>query len=179
MVHKFTEDHALCAIVKRVQALVHKVNKSSRATEMLVARCSKKLVGSCPTRWSSTYLMIERVLSVKVSLTRVLDELEWDNLAVSEWKVLENILKLLKPFAQYTALSSGEDYTTLSSVIPVIMELNLHLEDMKKVSELKNVCTIFQSDLSNGLGSVQTLETPAMRPCFLWRHCWILAINSY
>ena len=121
VVHTFTEDCALCAIVKRVQALVHKVNKSSRATEMLVARCGKKLVGSCPTRWSSTYLMIERVHSVKVSLTRVLDELEWDNLAVSEWKVLENILKLLKPFAQYTALSSGEDYTTLSSVIPVIM----------------------------------------------------------
>lgn len=56
VVQKFMEDRALCAIVKRVQALVKKVNKSSRATEFLVAQCGKKLIGSCPTRWSSMYL---------------------------------------------------------------------------------------------------------------------------
>ena len=167
VVHRFMEDHALCAIVKRVQALVKKVNKSSRATELLVAKCGKKLVGSCPTRWSSMYLMIERVLAVRVPLSRVLDELEWDNLAVSEWKTLENILNLLKPFAQYTALSCGEDYTTLSSVIPIIMELNLHLEDMKKVSELRNVCGIFQSELKYRFRRCTDPGDPGHEPLFL------------
>lgn len=46
----------------------------------------------------------------------MLQELEWDNLAVSEWKTLERI--------------SGEDFTTVSSVIPAILELTLHLEEV-------------------------------------------------
>ena len=75
--------------------------------------------------------MIERLLEVKESLKTVLDVLEWDNLATSEWKSLENIHKLLKPFAQYTSLISGDEYTTMSCVVPAVMELNLHLEDMQ------------------------------------------------
>ena len=130
-----------------MQTLVRKVNKSSKATEMLLSRAHKKLVGTCPTSWSSSYLVIERLLEVRTPLTSVLEELEWDNLANSDWKVLENVYKLLKPFAQYTSLSSGEDYSTISSVIPIIMELNLHLEEMKKVPELMNVSTLLQSEL--------------------------------
>lgn len=53
--------------------------------------------------------MIERVLAVRVPLSRVLDELEWDNLAVSEWKTLENILNLLKPFVQYRGSNQFSD----------------------------------------------------------------------
>ena len=167
VVHKFSENRILCETMKRVQAVVKKVNRSSKATEMLLAQCGKKLVGSCPTRWSSSYLVIERVLAVRVSLTRVLEELEWDNLATSEWKTLENILKLLKPFAQYTALSSGEDYSTLSSVIPIIMELNLHLEDMKKVSELRDVCVTLQSELKHRFRKCTDPSDPNHEPLFL------------
>ena len=67
---------------------------------------------------------------MKSSLTTVLQELEWDNLATSDWKHLENLHSLLKPFAQYTSLVSGEEYTTLSSIIPVVIELLLHLEEV-------------------------------------------------
>ena len=80
-----------------------------------------------------------------VPLTTVLEELGWDSLAYSEWKTLENIQKL-KPFAQYTSLVSGEEYTTASSVIPILMELNIHLEESKKVPELHPVATLLQSE---------------------------------
>jgi len=40
--------------------------------------------------------------------------MEWDFLATSNWKAIENLLKLLGPFVQYTALVSGEEYTTSS-----------------------------------------------------------------
>ena len=63
--------------------------------------------------------MIDRLLDVKGPLSDTLEQLERDNLAHSEWKTVENIHKLLKPFAQYIALVSGEEYTTLSSIIPV------------------------------------------------------------
>jgi len=35
--------------------------------------------------------------------------------ATSEWKVLEGVKTSLQPFAQFTSLISGEDFTTLSS----------------------------------------------------------------
>ena len=57
----------------------------------------------------STFLLIEHLLEVKNS---VLQELEWDSLAISEWKVLEGVLLL--PFTQFTSLISGEDFTTFS-----------------------------------------------------------------
>ena len=91
----------------------------------------KKLVRDCQTRWSSTYLVIERLFNVRASLTTVLQELEWDNLATSDWKHLENIHQLLKPFALYISLISGEEYTTISSITPVLMELTLHLEEVR------------------------------------------------
>ena len=67
------------------------MNKSTRATEKLVALCYKKLISDCRTRWSSTFLLLERLLEVRSSLTSVLEELQWDNLAASEWKTLEKI----------------------------------------------------------------------------------------
>lgn len=74
--------------------------------------------------------MIERVLEVKASLITVLEELEWDSLATSEWKILEGIKSLLQPFAQFTQLISGEDFTTISSVYPAILEIKMHLEEV-------------------------------------------------
>ena len=118
------------AIKQRVHSLLKHVNMSTRATERLVSLCSRKLIKDCPTRWSSTYLVIERLLQVKSALATVLQQLEWDNLPTSNWKQLENIYKLLKPFTIYTSLISGEEYVTLSSVIPVVMELSLHLEEV-------------------------------------------------
>ena len=91
--------------------------------------------------------MLDRLLEVKVPLSTVLEELEWDNLAHSEWRNLESVHKLLKPFAQYTALISGEEYTTLSSVIPILMELQLHLRDMIQIPEISAVAVTLQSDL--------------------------------
>ena len=110
--------------------LVSKVNSSTKATEKLIGVCGKKLIRSCPTRWSSTFLMIERLLLVKDGLGVVLEEMGWDNLPTSVWRTLVSIKALLQPFAQFTNLVSGEDFITLSSVVPAIMDLNLHLEEV-------------------------------------------------
>ena len=103
------------------------MNKSTKATDKLLEICKKKLVCDCCTRWSSTYFLAENLLLVRSTLSSVLDMLEWDNLPVSEWKMLGNIYKLLKPFTLYTNLISGEEYTTISAVIPVITEINLRI----------------------------------------------------
>ena len=92
--------------------------------------CGKKLLKDCRTRWSSTFLLLQRLIEVREPLAVVLRELEWDDLAASEWRSLCSVQSLLQPFAEFTDLVSGEEFTTISSVIPTIMELNLHLEQV-------------------------------------------------
>lgn len=167
VVNKFSEDRSFASVLKRVSTLVKKVNKSSKATEMLISECRRKLVSSCPTRWSSTYLMVQRLLEVKVPLSKVLESLEWDNLATSEWKTLESVLQLLKPFAQYTSLVGGEDYVTISSVIPIVMELNLHLDEMKKTPEMSSVSHLLQSELKRRFRIYTDPSDPDSEPLFL------------
>ena len=111
--------------------------------------------------------MIKRLLDVRMPLTSVLEELEWDNLAISDWKVLENIQKLTNPFTLYTSVSSGEDYTTISSVIPIIMELNLHLDELKKVPEMTEVSNVLQSELKRRFRRCTDPDDPNHDPLFL------------
>ena len=113
------------ALLTKVQKLVAKVNKSHKATEMLIAKAGRKLIADCPTRWSSTYLMLNRLLLVKDELAIVLNDLQWDNLPTSYWKQIENTNELLKPFAQYTQLMGSEEVTTISMIIPALMELDM------------------------------------------------------
>ena len=56
VMQKFNQDQ-FKPLLKKVHSLVAKINRSSKATELLISLAQKKLVKDCPTRWSSTYLM--------------------------------------------------------------------------------------------------------------------------
>jgi len=65
LVSKFEECSVLFRrTVKRAKKLVSKFNKSTKATEKLIAISGKKLIGDCPTRWSTTFLLINRLLEI-------------------------------------------------------------------------------------------------------------------
>ena len=130
MVNKFNDCKNFKLLMKRAHALVQRVNSSTKATEQLVNRSGKKLTKDCPVCWSSTFLMVNRMLQVKDHLKVVLEEQGWDDLAASEWRMLQGIVNLLQPFAKFTTLLSGDEFTTLSCVVPAIMDLNIHLEEV-------------------------------------------------
>ena len=108
--------------------LVARFNKSVKATEMLDKLCGRKLIGHCPTRWSSTYLLLKRLIDVCPHVESVLSKLEWDGLQARHWKAIENVVILLEPFAEYTSLSVCDNFTTISCVVPILMEVKLHLQ---------------------------------------------------
>ena len=105
------------------------MNKSTKATEKLIKKSRKKLINAY--RWSLTFLMISRLLEVKLPLNSVCKELGGNAEALSnlQWRTLEMTEKLHKPFAQYTTFTSGEEHTTISLVIPILLELEMHLQD--------------------------------------------------
>ena len=105
--------------------------------------------------WQETTVQLSHKVVINISLVGTaaecqrasdcsLNELEWDNLAISEWKAIDSICRLLQPCA---TLSSGEEYTTVSGVLPIIMELNLHLEEQKHNSETSSLASQLQSDV--------------------------------
>ena len=61
---------SLKRVIKKAHAIASKVNKSNRATEKLINLSGKKLVSDCSTRWSSTYLLISRLLEVQAGLSQ-------------------------------------------------------------------------------------------------------------
>lgn len=66
--------------VKKAKKLVSKFNKSTKATEKLIGIAGKKLIGDCPTRWSTTFLLINRLLEIKTAVIQILEDLGWDGL---------------------------------------------------------------------------------------------------
>lgn len=128
VVKEFERAPCFKSTLTKVHKIVKRVNKSCKATEMLIKLANKKLVSNCPTRWDSTFLMISRLISVKDHINAVLEELGWGVLTASQWKQLHAIEDLLQPFAHQTNITSSEDSTSICMVIPTLKELDLHLK---------------------------------------------------
>ena len=94
-------------ILQTARRLVGKVRKSSIAMQKIVSRCGKTVISDNSTRWNSTYLMVNRLLEIKVQLNEVLDEMKIDSLLTSEWGVLQEIVSLLEPFREQTDILSN------------------------------------------------------------------------
>ncbi|XP_012556326.2 zinc finger BED domain-containing protein 4-like [Hydra vulgaris] len=102
------------------------------------------LVQDVPTRWNSTYLMLDRLNKLKIPVQLYLAERS-DLMPFStlEWTLILNIIKLLKPFFQLTQEMSSE-ITTLSSVIPNMCSLKKFISKCQvdlSIQETKNWLT--------------------------------------
>lgn len=99
----------------------------------------------------------------------MLEELCWDNLPTSEWKLLASVHDLLKPFAQYTSLVGGEDYTTVSSLIPIVMEINLHLEESRQspLPQVSTAARVLLTEFKRRFQNVTVPSHPDHDPLFL------------
>lgn len=92
---------------------------------------------SCPTRWSSTFLMTERLIAVWVPLSQVLEYQGWNNLTTSEWKVMHWIRETCP-----NHLCSTHHWWVGKTALPywylcrTVMKLNLYLEKMKNIPEV-------------------------------------------
>ena len=111
--------------------------------------------------------MISRMVEVRNELSQVLEELNWNNLPNRDWKVLESMMCLLEPFAQYTSLTSGDEYTTFSTVVPVLMELDYHLEAMKEKPGLREIASLLQKELSDRFQNVLVPTSFNFDPIFV------------
>ncbi|XP_052413836.1 E3 SUMO-protein ligase ZBED1-like [Carassius gibelio] len=85
------------------------------------------LITECPTRWGTKQQMMERILEQQRALSQVLSENRSTRHLVPSWQdieVLESVNKALKPLQDFTDALSGEEYVSISYLLPVLRLLN-------------------------------------------------------
>jgi len=117
----------------KVKSIVQYFKKSSYALAKLneyqkqIGSPILKLKQDCPTRWNSTYDMVNRLITIKdpiISTLAVLGNPELNCLNPQDWFILENARSILKIFYEVTTEISAEKYVTLSKEIIFIKTLN-------------------------------------------------------
>ena len=115
-------------VIKKCRAICQYVHQSARATaefrkqqenfdpDISNPTKAKQLIGDVATRWTSTYIMLERILELREILTHFLgDEAmnassAWkreNNLTPNDWLIVRTTVTQLKPFFKYTEIMSA------------------------------------------------------------------------
>lgn len=114
--------------ITKARSIATSIRVSSVATQKVLALSGKTVVTDCPTRWSSSYLLLCRLLELRPVINEVFQDMNWDSMALSEWKRLEEICNLLRPFAIHTD-QLQTDVLSLPYVLPTIKDLQCHIDD--------------------------------------------------
>jgi len=133
-------------IFKKCRAIVGHYKHSSFATGKLRDLQSQmnlpllKVKQDVSTRWNSSLTMIERLLIIKIPLTASMSSLPRapNCLNASEWEVISDCIKILKPFENIISELSGVNYPTLSLVIPLIRGLQYMLKNLRTETIIGN-----------------------------------------
>ena len=96
------------------------------------------------TQWNSTFDMMGRLLEQQAAVCAAVIELKRMDLLLSgdDLKLVENVIEVLKPFKDITENVSGEKYTTVSLVKPLLhhlltQSLKVKTEDPVSIQHMK------------------------------------------
>jgi len=157
------------ALKKKLAKIVRKTKISSPASKMF-RKCLKQvgitgkiaLISFVKTRFNSVYLMVNRALETKDALILYFAKYNIANpLNDDDWKLVEDLAKVLRPLYLFTREMSAEKSTTLSKVIPLVsMMLKAyapnqvkHKNDSKTAKELRKKILESLKSKFNGIES--------------------------
>ncbi|CAG9862308.1 unnamed protein product [Phyllotreta striolata] len=117
-----------------------------------------KMILDVKTRWNSTYYMLERFLKLAPLIGNIiLSNVNAPNMVnASDLEELKQVCQLLVPLEQTTKEMSGQNYITLSKVIPMIMCLVTQYEHFNtSVGLAENLKSAILKELYRRFGSAE------------------------
>ena len=84
------------------------------------------LVLDVPTRWNSTYDMIQRAIDSSSAINKYIqndEKLRLCRILDFEWDRMKQLITILKPLKDATLYLSGSKYITISSALPTYFGL--------------------------------------------------------
>ena len=124
--------------ISRAKKVVEHFNRSRlhyeelQEKQQLLGLTKHKLIQGVQHRWNSAYDMIERLCEQQAAISAVLhhhrDLLHLEH-SPSEWRLLEDLCKVLEPFKDATTYLSASRYPTLSILGPMLHKILNTLEE--------------------------------------------------
>ena len=143
VVHMIQKETGVKKVLDKARSVVKLFRKSSVATQRIMEECGLIVVNDWPTRWSSTFNMVARLLRVKDAVCQVTNDMGWDSLLPSEWQKLKSLHELLMPFAEHTQTLQS-DTMSMSLVVPAIFDLLSHLTDFEENTNHRGLAALAQ-----------------------------------
>lgn len=157
-------------IINKVKEIVTHFKKSYVANEKFMTYQKNmgdtplKLLQDVQTRWNSTFYMLQRFTQLQnaVKSTVALIKKRLPILTHEEWKIIEDLCTILKPFEAATNTISGDRYCTASLMIPIINGLvdvskTLLKKDFGNI--IKTIVSQLLKGLTERLGNVEKSNT--------------------
>jgi hypothetical protein len=119
----------LPAIIVDLKSVVAHFKRSSKAKHELILEEAERNVrpigvkAANDTRWNSLFLMIGRLVMLKIPLLAWASSTECEAAEIVRkipWKILETVHDILSPFDEFTEMLEGEKHPTLSMVLPLL-----------------------------------------------------------
>lgn len=113
---------------EKLREIMDMQHKNSQSTSHQPKYCSLKQ--DVPTRWNSTYQLLNSVLVCQHGVRKILtdDQKVWKDhgskmLTSDDLKFVEDLCQVLLPFNEFTEFLSGAKYVTISVVLPTLNNL--------------------------------------------------------
>jgi len=135
--------------------------------ESLLALEQHALKSSCVTRWGSTYEMLAQFTEQQQAVCAVLLEDGGDRVLMpssTEFAVIEELVKILKPFDDATDILSGEAYPTLGIIQPVFHQF---LNDVLVTKPGDKDVVKKKSKMQSEKTCLQGIKIKVLKQCYL------------
>jgi len=117
----------LSKVLARAAKVVNHIKKSTLATEKMEKMFGKTVIPRNETRWNSQLKMIRRLVEVNTDEVVEKPELKFTS---HEKVVMKEMIQILEPFEEATDLTQGDQYVSISLVIPSVVGLQKHLSQV-------------------------------------------------
>lgn len=111
-------------IVSKIKSIITWFKQSCIASDELrkATPAETKLIQSVPTRWNSTYYMVQRFLELRTVINDIIfrHATAPPMLSGSEISIASSVLLILRPLEVATKEISGDKYCTTSKIIPLV-----------------------------------------------------------
>nr|CAI5826378.1 unnamed protein product [Callosobruchus analis] len=156
-------DPAVGNLLSKVRTVVGHFKWSSISTQKFIDYQKQtnpetealKLIQDVPTRWNSTFYMLERFTKLEndvKSTTAILNNNNIPVLTAHEWQICKELCTVLGPFEKTTRTISGENYVTGSFVIPIVNGLFVVYATLNK-KKFEDVVMKVVKQLYEGIGA--------------------------